>query len=224
MAEEKKEKIRVRTPEFRCAFMKVFPSMADTKDMNGKPFIDRNGKEQSKFSVVMLYPKDQDSDWADVKKLVKRTAKEKWGDNIPKKNFDWPFKDGDDKDHLDGYPGSTYVTASTRATPPNFMGAPGVVGPNLELITNIEDFKSGDYGQATVSAYAWEFKNKQGVAVKSGVSIGLENIQKRREGEPFGFVKGDPTGDFDPVETGASDPSNYEKDDSDDLEDDDFMN
>lgn len=172
MAEEKFKKIR--TSVFRAAFVHVFePHMAP-------------GAKEAKFSVVMLFQKD-DPILKELKAAAQAAAKEKWGDKIPP-GLKSPFRSGAEKSHLDGFgPDVVFITATTKQKP-------GLVDQRLQPIENSQEFYSGCYARATVNAFAYD------TAGNKGVSFGLQNLQKVRDGAPFGRTRA--TDDFDAVESG----------------------
>lgn len=75
----------------------------------------------------------------------------------------------------------------------------------------------GCYCIAQVNAYAWEYTEK-GKVMKRGVSLGLMNLMKVRDGERLGGGKRisaeDAFADVE-VEASSDDPSNYTNDDYD---------
>ena len=68
-----------------------------------------------------------------------------------------------------------------------------VVDRNVDPIIHTSEFYGGCYAICKVNAYAWEYKNKK------GVSFGLGNIQKIKDGERLGGGPSDPTKDFKPI-------------------------
>jgi len=159
---------KVLTPEFRASFVHVFKPKAF-------------GTGEPKYSVMMIF--DQKTDISALKTIALEAAKEKWGDKLPS-NFRGPFRDGAEKAHLDGLgPGTVFSTASTT-TPP------GVVDRNIQAILDPSDFYSGCYARATVNAFAYDRNGNR------GVSFGLQNIQKLRDGVPLSG-RSRPEDDFD---------------------------
>jgi hypothetical protein len=149
---------KVMTPEFRVSFPNVF-----------QPRSAFDGQE-AKYSIVMLFSKK--TDISALKKLAQAVAREKWGDKIPK-GMRNPFRDGDvEKEGMDGYAGCVFVTASSKTKP-------GLVDQSVQPIITGDDFYAGCYARATVNAFAYDR------AGNVGVSFGLQNIQKLRDGEPF---------------------------------------
>jgi hypothetical protein len=175
---------KILTPEFRAAFVSVFKP----KGIKGDP----NAKE--KYSVVMLFPKD--ADLKDLKAAAEAAAKAKWGGKVPPK-LKTPFKDqkeavNGDGDQYAGFGEGIYIQASSDTQP-------GIVDAKVKDIIDDKDFYSGCYARATVNAYAWEHPTGG-----KGISFGLLNIQKLRDGDRLGGGRAKPTDDFQPVE-GAND-------------------
>jgi len=177
---------KVTTPVFRAAFTQVF----EAKQINGQ------GK--AKFSVAMLFdPKEIKKDPQQQRLLkvmvdmVDVVAKEKWT-KIPAK-LKKPFKDGDEQinsktdEVYEGFAGMKVVNASSETRP-------GLVDQEMNPITEPGEFYGGVYAQATVNIYAWEHPTGG-----KGVSIGLQNIQKVRDGDAFGGGKSSPEDDFEPI-------------------------
>ena len=177
MSDDKTNKIR--TPLFRAAFASVFAKRAYEE---GTP----------KFELTFLFPKagKDKADLSTMKAAVKDAAINHWGskEKIPK-GLKSPFRDGDDTE-WDGFPGHTFVRASSLYRP-KVINREGV-----ELMTE-EEFYAGCWAYATVNAYAYDTKGNK------GVSFGLQNILFVRDDEPFSG-KSSPEDDFsDLIEEGG---------------------
>ena len=174
---------KVTTPEFRVSFPDVFRAKAF---QGGEP----------KFGLSMIF--DKKADLSALKVAAKRAVEEKWGKKIPAglKN---PFRDGAEKEHLDGYgEGTVFVNATTKQRP-------GLVNVSLQAIVDEQEFYAGCYARATVSAFCYD------TAGNRGVSFGLHNVQKLRDGESFsGRVAAEE--DFDAVDDGAFAPEGGDDD------------
>lgn len=162
---DKAKKAKVTTGTFRVSFPHVF-----------KPQTTPNGDQR--YSVVMLFPSDDKASIKKLKALAKSAAHEKWGKELveaKKIKVNMPFRDGEEKSHqYDGYEGCVFATASSK-------NQPNVVDQQMEKIVDASEFYPGCYARASVNAYAWEWKGKK------GVSFGLINLQKVKDGEPFGM-------------------------------------
>jgi hypothetical protein len=171
MAEQ--ENVTLKTPVFRVSFPNIF----EKNEMSGK------------FQLDCLF--DADADLSALKKAAGACVKAKWGDKVPK-NLRSPFRDAGEKEQYEGYEkGMTLITM--RST----KRRPGVVGPDgITHITEEEDFYGGCYARATCTCYAY---GGPGTKIAPGVAIGVNNIQKVRDGESFsGATK--PEDDFEPAE------------------------
>lgn len=172
---------KILTPKFRVSFPSVFEARAAFEG------------QEKKYSLVMLFDiaeikkdPEQLKLWNAMLQSVKDAAREAWGDKIPP-SLKNPFRDGREKPEYDGYgEGIIFVNASTKTRP-------GIVDRKMQRIIEPEDFYAGCYARATVNPFTW---TKMG---KSGVSFGLQNIQKIEDGEPFGG-KTKPEADFDALE------------------------
>lgn len=159
MSEDKK----VMTPEFQVAFEKVF-----------NPGQNKQGKDS--YSVTMMFPKD--TDLSKLKEAAQKVIKEKWGENKPKK-LKSPFKDADSyedsngdilKDKYEFMEGHVIVDAKTGF-------APGLVNEKKQKIIDENEFYSGCFAIATVVPFAYDQDGNK------GVSFGLRNIMKLRDGD-----------------------------------------
>ena len=175
----------VMTPEFRVSF----PSVFKPSKPKGAP-----AEQEPKYSITMLFKPNEDL--GKLKAAVMEAAKEKWGDDIPK-GLRSPFRDQGEKE-FDGYTdGAIFITATAEQRP-------GVVDASVQPILDESEFYAGCYARATVRAFAYGGK---GTSFKPGVSFGLQNIQKLREGDPLGG-RTKPEQDFEPV--GGGDAENSE--------------
>ncbi len=167
------------TPVFRVRFPSVF-----------KATVFQEGDEP-KYSIVMLYGKDEDL--SSLREIVNQARIKKWGEEIPI-GYRNPLRNGDEKAYK-GFAGTTYVRASSKR-------APGVVDKKLNPIANHEKFYSGCYAKASVTAFAYDNKGNK------GVSIILHNIQKVADGEPLDG-RSSPEEDFEVVviDEGSADNS-----------------
>ncbi len=179
---------KVTTPEFRLSFPNVFRARSFN---NGEP----------KFGVSMIF--DKKTDLSALKAIAKAAVRAKWGDKPPAglKN---PFRDGAEKAHLDGYgEGTVFVNCTTKQQP-------GLVGRDLQPIISEGDFYAGCYARATISAFTYD------TAGNKGVSFGLHNLQKLRDGESFsGRVAAEE--DFEAVDAAAWEDAPSDANASDDF-------
>lgn len=195
MAETKEG--RLTTPVFRASFPQVFQAKAVVAG------------QEPKFSIAMLFPKVFTEEYCaqfkvtpasqlallnNLKAAVNNAAVGKWGPDKAKwpKGLKSPWHDGTEKDY-DGYDASViYCSASSKIKP-------GVVDAKMQPIIEQNDFYGGCYAHATLTVFAYD-------NVTKGVGFGLRNIQKVRDGEPFGGGSSKVEDDFAPIEAPASTP------------------
>ncbi len=196
---EKKPQVKIMTPEFRASYPAVFEAKAVNKGDKG---------DKAKFSVQMIFrvketpeSKARGEKVVDILPLRQAVAailvaeygadKTKWPAGLHT-----PFRNGSEKKKPDGtYPagyddGVVFCNAST-------IYKPGLVDSANVVIVLPNEFYGGCYARATVNPYAYEYMGKR------GVSLGLQNIQKLRDGEPFGGRTA-PEDDFDAIDPPAA--------------------
>lgn len=180
---------KVTTPEFRVSFPHVFKAHTGFEG------------QEAKFSLTMLFDKKK-ADLSKMKEAAFAAATEKWG---PKekwpKNLRMPFRDGNEKSDLQGYENTIYVTVSSKQKP-------GLVDNQVQPIISEDDFYAGCYARATLTAFAYD------KAGNKGISFGLQNIQKLRDGESFSGRKR-AEDEFEAVDDGSNNEDNFPS--SDDL-------
>ncbi len=155
----------VITPEFRISFPHVFTP---------KQFKD----EPPKYYMTMLFPFGKsDPKMAEMKAEAMRALVAKFGDDIPKLDHD-PFVDQGDNAKYEGYvAGNVAVKASAKQE-----YKPGVVDGNVHPVIDPSQVYAGRWALAQVTAYAFKYGGKCGVA------FGLNNVQLLRDDEPFGVT------------------------------------
>lgn len=146
---------RVVTPTFRASYPQLFEAKA------------MDEKSEAKYSIQMIFSKN--ADLSGLKALVSEAVKAKWADKPPKK-LQLPFRDGDEEKEEEVYTNSIFMNAASKFKP-------GVVDQDVQPILNQSEFYPGCYARASVTAYAWEYMGK------AGVSLGLQNVQKVKEGD-----------------------------------------
>lgn len=180
---------KIITPEFRVSYPSVFrPCYFE----NSKPvypgkdshmYRDKN----TKYRLTLIF--DREKDLSELVTLVNSAVEKKWPDKAQRPSIILsPFRDSSEKGGKKGYENCVFVSA-TKLTD---RGAPGLVDENRQEIIDPKEFYAGCYARASVTAFGWSY------AGKNGVSFGLQNIQKIKDGEPFGD---DSTAeeDFDPA-------------------------
>lgn len=167
---------RVKTPVFRVSFPHIFEPHAFEEN---KP----------RYSIVMIWNKSDKAKLDELQKACLAAACEKWGNDSKKwpRGLKMPFRDGAEKEDLEGYgPNVIFATASSESRP-------GVVDQKVRPITAGDNsLYAGCYAQAYVRPFAYD------KAGNRGVSIGLGNVQKVRDGESFNGQRS-PEEDFSPL-------------------------
>ena len=167
------------TPEFRVSYPAVF--RAKKNDLNGK----------DEYNVVALFKKGEDL--SKLKAAAEKAICDKWGSDKAKwpKNLRSPFRDQGEKEGAGYEEGAVFMNLKSNQKP-------GLVNAQVEDIIDESEFYSGCYARATVSCYAYD------QAGNRGVSFGLQNIQKLRDGDPLGGSRPKAQNEFAPVESGGS--------------------
>ncbi len=172
------------TPEFRVSFAHVFHPQ--------DPLPGAAATAKPKYGLTMLFPKG--ADLSGLKAAAAAAASEKFGDRLKDPNFAKrlrsPFRDQGEK-AFEGYePGAIFINATSSQRP-------GLVDGNVQPIIEESQFYSGCYAIASVNAFAYD------TAGNVGIAFGVNNIQKRRYGEPLGG-RTRPEDDFVPAAGGAA--------------------
>lgn len=195
----KSEDVKCQTPEFRVSYPNVFEAVkvnpTDAKAKFGVVAIFQVAEtEKSKAAGTKVVSIEA------LKELCRNVAIEKFGADRSKwPALKFPFRDGLEptKKDMDGYGAGTIFVSLQSVNMPgvveSFAGPDGRPAP-LGAKT---DFYAGCYARAQVNAYYWKFMGKE------GVSLGLQNLQKLRDGERFGG-RGNAANDFDAIDAPKS--------------------
>lgn len=134
-----------------------------------------------KYSVSLIIPKSDTKTIDAIKKAIEAAYKE--GEAKLKGNsrsvpaleaIKTPLRDGDlERPDDEAYKNSYFLNANST-TPP------GIVDANVQPILTRSEVYSGVYGRASINFYAFNSNGNRGIAV------GLNNLQKIRDGEPLG--------------------------------------
>lgn len=186
----------ILTPEFRASFVFVFTPQKAMKA--GKP---------DKYSLTMLFPLG--ADLSSLKKAAAEAVQADFGsrlaDTTPvnpklpdgltkgqafKARLKSPFRDQGEKSYEGYVPGAISVAVTSK-------DRPGIVDQDLNDIIEPSQFYSGAYARATVRVFTYEVEGNV------GVSFGLQNIQKLRDGESLaGRMKAQD--EFEPVKSAGA--------------------
>lgn len=178
----KVEEKKCLTPKFRVSFPAVFKAKAFKE-------------QEPKYSVVMLF--DKKADLKELKRAANNAIIEKFGPDKTRwpAKLRSPFRDGNEKQDLQGYANTIFVTASSKQQP-------GVINQRKEDILSEQEFYAGCYARATLIAFYYDQSGNK------GVSFSLQNLQKMADGEKFSGRR-DAAEEFDEVEDGSDNPENY---------------
>lgn len=195
----KSEDVKKQTPEFRVGWPNVFEAVkVNPTDKTAKygvmAIFQVAESEKSKAAGTKVVTLD------DLKELCRNVAIEKFGaDRTKWPELKFPFRDGAKETSYkdkDGFgPGTIFVSLQSVSKPgivESFAGPDGRPAP----LAAQSDFYPGCYARAEVNAYYWEFMGKK------GVSLGLQNLQKLRDGERFGG-RGNAADAFAPIDAPA---------------------
>jgi len=130
---------------------------------------------QPKYSVSLVISKDDTETLNAIDKAVKAAyaaGKDSKLKGKTMKAIKLPLRDGDEERPDDPvYANAMFVNA-------NNTNQPGIVDKFLRPIINPDDIKSGDYGRAAISFYAYNNKSQ-------GIACSLNNLMKVTDGEPL---------------------------------------
>lgn len=161
-----------------------------------KPKFNKLSKKDE-YSCVAVFPKD--ANLQNLKQLALEAIHKQWGtDNKTwPKNLRTPFRDQAEREYEqdgkmvmpEGYEkGAFFINLKSQIN-----NKPGVVNQKTEDIIDETDIYAGCWCRATVNAFTYDH------AANKGVSFGLRNIQKLRDGDPLGG-RTKAQDDFSPVE------------------------
>lgn len=133
------------------------------------------GSSKPKYGVSLLIRKDDKETLGKIKSAMAHVAKE--SASILGKNYKKPVRDGDAERPDDpAYKGCYFINCSSDTQP-------GIVDKSRQPIMNHEELVSGDYGRCDINFYAFN------VGTNKGIAVGLNNVQKLKDGKPLGIVR-----------------------------------
>lgn len=151
--------------------------------------------DEKKYNVSLLIPKKDKKTVRAIEEAIATETElllEKLGVKVlPKGAKIAELRDGDEE-----YPGDEtmegmYFIRVSSKTKPGVVEKDPETGKVIEII-NPDEFYSGCYGKASVNAY-WYAPDKKPY---KGVTLGLNNVMKTKEGEALGGGKSSPMADF----------------------------
>ncbi len=181
MSTETKEQslTKVTTGKVRLSYASVWHPTA----------VEEGGEKQ--YSSALLISKDDTLTLGRIQKAVDHLtaeAKKKYGGKLPPK-FKLPLRDGDDeKPDDDNYGGMMFLNAKSK-------NRPGIVGLEKDTkgdykpITDEDEVYSGCFARVSLNLYLYDTKGNK------GIGVGLNNIQKVKDGDPLAG-KSRPEDDF----------------------------
>lgn len=183
---------KIITPVFRVSFPAVF-----TPEKNKQ-------SGRLTYKVTALFEKSDEKLLLPMKEAVHAELVARFGIDQTKwpKGLKLPFKLGNEKynKNPEAYP--MYKDMITVNFTSNMQ--PGVRNAsNTQDIVDPKEFYAGCYARASVIARYWRFDETH----SEGVHFLLNNLQKVKEGEPFGGIH-NPGDDFEPVPGAAAASAN----------------
>ena len=159
------------TPEFRLSFPNLFRPRASGQS------------KKEKYSLSMLFLAG--ADLSKLKAQANEVAREKWGDKVSSMKLKTPFLNAGDYPYEGYEQGMVLIRASS-------IQKPGIVDAKVQPVLDESEVYPGCYCRASIRAFAYDQEGNK------GVSFGVVNVQKIRDGEPLGG-RTRPEDDFEPV-------------------------
>lgn len=131
--------------------------------------------QEPKYSVSIIIPKTDVETLNAIDKAIDKAIDEgvqKFGGKKIAKSTIKILRDGDEKDDP-AYANSYYINAKSK-------DRPQIVDINLQDIIDPDEIYSGMYARFSLTFYPYTFNNMR------GISCGLGNVQKIKDGDRFG--------------------------------------
>ena len=167
---------KVITGKVRFSYVNIFRSRAF-----------REGQD-AKYSICLLIPKEDKATLAKIAAATDEAIQEgissKWGGKRPK-NLHLPLRDGDEEraGEAPEYAGMMFLNANSNTKP-------GIVDKDLNEILDPDEVYSGCWGRASINFFPYDSNGNR------GVGVGLNNIQKLKDGERLGAARAKAEDDF----------------------------
>lgn len=168
---------KVVTGKVRFSYVNIFKSRAFQAD------------QDAKFSICLLIPKEDKATLKKIKAAIDESIQEgissKWNGKKPA-NVKLPLRDGDEEraDEAPEYEGMMFLNA-------NSTQKPGIVDKDLNEILDPDEVYSGCWGRASINFYPFSVNGNK------GIGVGLNNVQKLKDGEHLGSARASAESDFD---------------------------
>ena len=168
---------KVVTGKVRFSYVNIFKSRAFQAD------------QDAKFSICLLIPKEDKATLKKIKAAIDEAIQEgissKWNGKKPA-NVKLPLRDGDEEraDEAPEYEGMMFLNA-------NSTQKPGIVDKDLNEILDPDEVYSGCWGRASINFYPFSVNGNK------GIGVGLNNVQKLKDGVHLGAARASAESDFD---------------------------
>ncbi len=167
---------KVVTGKVRFSYVNIFKSRAFQAD------------QDAKFSICLLIPKEDKATLKKIRAAIDEAIQEgigtKWNGKKPA-NIKLPLRDGDEEraDEAPEYAGMMFLNA-------NSTQKPGIVDKDLNEILDPDEVYSGCWGRASINFYPFSVNGNK------GIGVGLNNVQKLKDGERLGAARASAESDF----------------------------
>lgn len=135
------------------------------------------GSTEPKFGMSVIIPKKNKKTLKAITLAIKaaiEVGKQKHGKVFEnEKKLKLPLRDGDEDREDAAYADSFFLNANSK-------NRPGMVDKKVQPILDPSEIKSGDWGCVSLNFYPFNVNGNVGIAV------GLNHVQKVRDGEPLG--------------------------------------
>lgn len=161
---------KILVGEARMNFVRVFEPEAFN---GGKP----------KYSVILSFDKNNVELVSTIQKAIDECtekAKQQYGGKLPKGFKIVELKDGDIDYETEGFAGQFTLKASSEYKPEVVKKTKVMGQSSLVPITDEDEFYSGCYGYASVTFFSYD------TGMTKGITCGLNNLLKTRDGERLG--------------------------------------
>lgn len=147
-----------------------------------KPYLAADNA-QPKYCLTLIIPKSEKSEISRLKKAFEETAlaNKDFLSSKPLKKHSIGLKDGDKREDP-VFADSYYLTATS-------IEKPGIVDVDINPIIDADELYDGCLGRASITLYPYVTN------VSSGIAVGLNNVQKLKDGKKVNLQSG--ISDFD---------------------------
>lgn len=144
--------------------------------------------QDAKYSICLLIRKDDKATLDKIQEAMDQAIEDgissKWGGKTPK-NLHLPLRDGDEEraDEAPEYEGMMFLNANSN-------DKPGIVDKDRNEILDPDEVYSGCWGRASINFFPYDSNGNR------GVGVGLNNIQKIKDGPRLGSSRASAEDDF----------------------------